>query len=50
MITIELNEHTAEDWKLIQELIKDGVPEELIQQAYRITLERREENEVKKDD
>ena len=34
MITIELNEHSAEDVKLIQELQKAGVPDDLIQKAY----------------
>lgn len=43
MITIELNEHSAEDYKMIEELRQHGLPEELIQKAYDETMRRRRE-------
>lgn len=34
MVTIQLNEQAAEDFKYIRELQKMGVPDEVIQQYY----------------
>lgn len=42
MIEIQLNEHTAEDVKLIQELKQMGVPEDIIEAAYNNTQKARE--------
>lgn len=41
MITIELNEFCAEDARLIGELKKMGIDEEVIQMAYNNTQKRR---------
>lgn len=43
MITIELNDQTADDVKCIQELQDLGVPDELIQELYDSCLKRRKE-------
>lgn len=43
MIDVELNEYTAEDIRLIQELKKMGLDDEAIQKAYNETLRRRRE-------
>lgn len=43
MITIELNEHSAEDVKYIQELQAMGVPDCVIQTAYDNTNRRRKD-------
>ena len=40
MITIQLNDHTAEDVKCIQELQAMGIPDEEIQRLYDISLQR----------
>ena len=42
MIDLKLNEHSSEDFLVIQELQKMGVPDEIIQQAYENTLKARE--------
>lgn len=42
MINMELNEHTAEDVKEVQELRRLGVPEEVIQTAYDNTQAKRQ--------
>lgn len=42
MISIELNEYSAEDIKLIEELKAMGLDEEVIQMAYNETQKRRE--------
>ena len=46
MITIQLNEHTAEDVKCIQELQAMGIPDDMIQRLYDSSLkkERKIEN------
>ena len=41
MLSLELNEHTAEDFKQIEELRKMGVPEEVIQMSYNNTQNKR---------
>lgn len=41
MISLELNEHTAEDFKQIKELRKMGVPDEVIQMSYDNTQNKR---------
>lgn len=41
MITIELNENSAKDFKLIQKMRKEGIPEDFIQKVYDITQENR---------
>lgn len=41
MITLELNSHTAEDAKLVQDLRRQGVPEDVIQAAYNNTQAKR---------
>lgn len=49
MITIQLNEHSAEDSKYIQELRELGVPDDVIQKAYDNTQKKRvdaEDSEV----
>lgn len=43
MITIELNEFSAEDAKMIEQLKKLGFSEETIQNAYYETMRRRRE-------
>ena len=43
MITIELNDQTADDVKCIQELQDIGVPDEIIQELYDSCLNRRKE-------
>lgn len=42
-IKIELNQYSAEDVKLINELKEFGLPDEFIQKAYDETQKRREE-------
>lgn len=42
MVTMTLNEHTADDYKSIQELKSMGVPDETIQTAYNNTQAKRE--------
>ena len=42
-IKIELNQYSAEDMKLINELKEFGLPEEFIQKAYDETQKRRVE-------
>lgn len=39
MITIQLNDHTAEDVRCIQELQAMGLPDEMIQRLYDASLE-----------
>lgn len=39
MITIQLNDHTAEDVRCIQELQAMGFPDEMIQRLYDASLE-----------
>lgn len=46
MITIKLDDFSAEDFKIIQELKKEGLPDEIIQMAYNQTIERRKDLEV----
>lgn len=46
MITIKLDDFSAEDFKEIQELKKSGLPDEIIQMAYNQTIERRKDLEV----
>lgn len=45
MITIELNDQTADDVKCIEELRSLGFSEEFIQELYDSCLNRRKENE-----
>ena len=45
MVTIKLNEHSAEDVKLIEELKAMGLSEETIQRAYNETQRRRQEED-----
>lgn len=47
MITIKLDDFSAEDFKEIQKLKGFGLPEELIQLAYNNTVEKRNVEEVK---
>lgn len=42
MINMELNEHTAEDAKMVQELRRQGLPDEVIQAAYNNAQAKRE--------
>ena len=42
MITLELNEHTVEDFKDALALQELGIPDEMIQEYYNRELERRE--------
>ena len=49
MISVELNEHTVEDWKLAQDLKKLGFSDTMIQKVYDKTQESRKNGEVKKD-
>ncbi len=42
MVDLKLNEHSHEDFLHIQELQKEGVPDEIIQLAYENTLKARE--------
>ena len=44
-IKIELNQYSAEDVKLINELKEFGLPDEFIQKAYDETQKRRVEND-----
>ena len=44
MIELRLNEYTVEDLKIMAELKKAGIPDEIIQTAYDITVKRREES------
>lgn len=46
MITIKLDDFSAEDFKIIQELKKEGLPDELIQMSYNNTVAKRETEEV----
>lgn len=48
MITLTLNRHTAEDAKLVQDLRRQGVPEDVIQAAYNNTQTKREKEEEAK--
>ena len=43
MINMELDANTAEDWKIILELQKMGIPDEAIQIAYDNTVRKRKE-------
>ena len=43
MVTIDLSKTTPEDFRLIRELQKAGVPDSVIQAAYEETVRRREE-------
>lgn len=45
MISIELNEYSAEDIKMIETLKAMGLDEEIIQMAYNETQRRRQEEE-----
>jgi SOS response regulatory protein OraA/RecX len=49
MITIELNDHTAEDVKCIQELQAMGFSDEYIQELYNKSLKTEKDNERKAD-
>ena len=50
MITMNLDEFAAEDFKHIQNLRKMGVPEELIQFGYNNTQDKRKNNTNVKQD
>ena len=45
MITIELNDHTAEDVKCIQELQAMGFSDEYIQELYNRSIQREKDND-----
>lgn len=45
MIDIQLNKHSAEDYKEIMKLSKIGVPDDIIQIAYNNTQKSREKAE-----
>ena len=47
MVTIELNEYSAEDVKMIETLKAMGLDEKVIQMAYNETQRRRREEEMK---
>ena len=44
MIELHLNEYTVEDLKIMAELKKAGLPDEVIQSAYEKTIKMREES------